>query len=171
VVLLLGIALVVAVIVVAVLVLTSSGNSPSTAASSSSSSASTTAAKRASGHKRHTTAPASAAAVTPSSVTVAVLNGTTTNNLAHDVLGKLTATGYKGGPTANAAENGVSSTVVGYTQPAYRNDALAVAKSLNLGTASVQGVSQGDRTAACGAVATCPAQVVVTAGSDLPATG
>ena len=165
------IALILAVVVVGVLVLTGSGASPSRSASSTAAS-STTAAKTARHRKRHTTTPASSAPVTPASVTVAVLNGTTTNNLAHDVLGKLTTAGYKSGPTPqNAAESGVSSTIVGYTQPAYRADALAVAKSLNLGTASVQGVSQGDRTKVCGATATCPAQVVVTAGSDLPAAG
>jgi len=162
------IALVLAVVVVGVLVLTSSGATPSRSSSSTAASSATAARPR----KRHTTTPASSAPVTPASVTVAVLNGTTTNNLAHDVLAKLTTAGYKSGPTPqNAAENAVSSTIVGYTQPASRVDALAVAKSLNLGTASVQSVSQGDRTKVCGATATCPAQVVVTAGSDLAAAG
>lgn len=163
------VALGVAIIAVGVLVLTSSsGNSPSRSVSSTVASRTSAAAKAKAARHRHrgattvTTAP-----VTPSSVMVAVLNATNTSHLAADVLGKLTATGYKGGPTANAAETGLSSTIVGYTQPAYRADALAVAKSLNLGPASVQGVSQGDRTAACGSAATCPLQVVVTVGSDL----
>ena len=48
------------------------------------------------------------------------------------MLGKLTTAGYKGGTTQNASETGVTSTIVGYTDPSARNDALAVAKSLNL---------------------------------------
>ena len=109
--------------------------------------------------------------MTPSAVTVAVLNGTSTNNLAADVLGKLTAAGYKGGAKQNAAETGVTSTIVGYTSPSDRSDALAVAKSLNLGPASVQAVSQGDRLKVCAGTAACTTQVVVTAGGDLAQAG
>ncbi|MFL5862050.1 MAG: LytR C-terminal domain-containing protein, partial [Solirubrobacteraceae bacterium] len=110
--------------------------------------------------------------VTPSAVTVAVLNGTTTNNLAHDVLAKLTAAGYHGGPNPqDASETALTSTIVGYTAPADRPDALAVAKSLNLGSASVQQISQGDRSKVCGSATSCPAQVVVTAGADLAPNG
>jgi hypothetical protein len=105
--------------------------------------------------------------VTPAAVTVAVLNGTSTNNLAHDVLAKLTAAGYHGGTTQNASETALTSTIVGYTSPSVRADALAVAKSLNLGPASVQAVSQGDRLKVCGGTAACTTQVVVTAGGDL----
>jgi hypothetical protein len=65
----------------------------------------------------------------------------------------------------------VTSTIVGYTASTYRSDALAVAKSLNLGPASVQAVSQGDRAKVCGGATTCPTQVIVTAGSDLAQTG
>jgi preprotein translocase subunit SecG len=163
------IALVVAVIVVGVLVLANSGSSNAPTSSSSSAASRTTAAKTSGRHKRRGTAPA-AAQVAPSTVAVAVLNGTDTSHLAADVLGKLTAAGYKGGPTANAAESGVTATIVGYTEPAYRNDALAVATSLHLGTGSVRAVSAGDRSAAAAACTTstaCPPQVVVTLGSDL----
>jgi LytR cell envelope-related transcriptional attenuator len=168
------VALGLAVVAVGVLVLTSSGASPSRSVSSTAAArttAATTASRRQRRRRATTATTAAPAAVTPASVTVAVLNGTNTSHLAADVLGKLTGVGYKGGPTANAAETGVSSTIVGYTQPAYRADALAVAKSLNLGPASVQGVSQGDRTAVCGSVSVCPAQVVVTVGSDLSSAG
>jgi LytR cell envelope-related transcriptional attenuator len=161
------IALGLAIAAVGVLVLTSSSGSSPSSATSSTVSAGTTAATKASRRHRHGATTPATAAVTPASVTVAVLNGTTTNNLAHDVLSKLTAVGYKPGQTGNSAEQAVSSTIVGYTQPAYRNDAIAIAKSLNLGSASVQGVSQGDRTVACGTASACPAQVVVTVGSDL----
>jgi hypothetical protein len=159
-------ALVVAAAVVVLLVVT--GASGSSSSSSSTIASQTTAAQRAGRHRR---TPASTV-VTPASVTVAVLNGTSTNNLAHDVMAKLTAAGYKPGSTGNSSDNQLTSTIVGFTQPAYRRDALAVAKSLNLGPASVQGVSQGDRAAACSAAPTaCPAQVVVTVGADLASNG
>lgn len=163
--------LAVAVAVVAVIVLTgSSGSSPSARTSSSAASASGTTGSGASrtGKRRKTAATTT---VTPSTVTVAVLNGTTTNRLAATLLGKLTAAGYKGGTTLDAAETGVSSTIVGYTQPAYRDDALAVAKSLNLGPASVQAVSQGDRLKVCAGTTACTTQVIVTAGADLSQNG
>ncbi|MGH2894769.1 MAG: LytR C-terminal domain-containing protein, partial [Solirubrobacteraceae bacterium] len=167
-------AILVAAVVAVVLVLTTgSGNNPASSASSSSSAAS--ASNPGAGKKGKDAAKSRKAAVppvTPSSVTVAVLNGTSTNNLAGDVLGKLSADGYKGDFKQNATETGVSSTIVGYTAPNARADALAVAKSLNLSSASVQGVSQDDRLKVCGsATAACSTQVVVTAGSDLAQTG
>ncbi|HYZ80691.1 MAG TPA: LytR C-terminal domain-containing protein [Solirubrobacteraceae bacterium] len=104
-------------------------------------------------------------------MTVAVLNGTSTNHLAATVQGKLSTAGYRPGITLNASETALTSTIVGYTAPSYRADALAVAKSLNLGSASVQAVSQGDRSKVCGTTASCSTQVVVTAGSDLAQAG
>ena len=168
-----GILVAAVVAVVLIFVTGSSNNSPSSSASSSAgssaaSASSTTAGKTVkSGGRRRTTA----APVTPSAVTVAVLNGTATNHLAADVLAKLTAAGYHGGTTQNASESSLTSTIVGYTSPSYRPDALAVAKSLNLGSASVQSVSQGDRSKVCGTTTTCPTQVVVTAGADLSQNG
>jgi hypothetical protein len=163
-----------AVVAVVLIFVTGSGNGGSASASSSSgasaSASSTSAAKTAKSGKRHHAATATGT-VTPSGVTVAVLNGTSTNHLAADVLGKLTTAGYKGGTTQNAAETGMSSTIVGYTAPSYRADALAVAKSLNLGPASVQGVSQGDRAKVCGTTTACTTQVVVTVGADLAPAG
>ena len=150
------------VVIVAVLVLTNRGGSGAPAQSASSSAAAKSSASAR--HARHH----AAATVTPSSVNVAVLNGTSTTHLAADVMAKLTSAGYKPGATTNAPEQNVTSTIVGYTASSYKPDALAVAKSLNLGPASVQGVSQGDRAAAChGATTSCPSQVVVTLGSDL----
>lgn len=158
-----------AVAVVLIFVTGSSSSSSSSSGSSSAASVSRTdAGAKGKGTKQHKGAVTE---VTPSSVTVAVLNGTSTDNLAADVLGKLTTAGYKGGTKQNAAESGVTSTIVGYTAPTYRSDALAVAKSLNLGPASVQGVSQGDRAKVCGGTSACTTQVVVTAGTDLAQTG
>jgi hypothetical protein len=158
-----------AVVAVVLIVVTGSGSSSSSSSSSSAASASrTSAGAQGKGAKQHKGAVTQ---VTPSSVTVAVLNGTPTNHLAADVLAKLNAAGYKGSATQNASETGVTSTIVGYTDQNARNDALAVAKSLNLGPASVQGVSQGDRAKVCGGTSACTTQVVVTAGTDLAQTG
>jgi hypothetical protein len=156
----------VVVVIVAVVVLINRGSgSPQNAGSSVTSNASSP--KSARRPRHHTTA-----LVTPSSVTVAVLNGTSTSHLAADVMAKLTSKGFKPGATpTNAPAQTVTSTIVGYAQPAFRADALAVAKSLKLGSASVQGVTAGDRAAAChGATTGCSAQVVVTVGSDLAST-
>jgi hypothetical protein len=160
-----------AVAVVLVFVTGSSSNSSSSSSSSASSGASasnTTAAKTGKGAKQHN---AAVTQVTPSAVTVAVLNGTTTTHLAADVLGKLTTAGYRGGTTQNAAESGLTSTIVGYTAQSARADALAVAKSLNLAPSSVQQVSQGDRLKVCGTTTACTAQVIVTVGANLSQTG
>jgi hypothetical protein len=171
-------ALVLALVIVGVFVLTnSSGGGASSSSSSSNTAASrtSTASSSTAKHGRHSKAATVAPVkVVPSTVTVGVLNGTATPLLAADIMTKLTKAGYKAGQTANAppASQSLQSTIVGYTQPAYRNDALAVAKSLNLGTASVQGVNPADQTAACSQTPTnCPAQVVVTVGSDLASAG
>jgi hypothetical protein len=157
-------AVAVIVVIVAVLVLVNRGGGGAAAQNAASTGSSQASSTQASRHSRHH----SGATVTPSAVMVAVLNGTSTSHLAADVMSKLTAAGYKPGTTTNAPEQSVTSTIVGYTQPSFRADALAVAKSLNLGSASVQGVSQGDRAAAChGASTGCPSRVVVTLGSDL----
>lgn len=163
--------LVIAVVAVVLVFVTGGSNksssSSSPAASSAASASSTTAAKKTKGAKQH---KAATVTVSPSSVTVAVLNGTSTNNLAHDVLQKLNNAGYKGTFTQNASEAGVTSTIVGYTATSARNDALAVAKSLGLTESSVQQVSQGDRAKVCG-TSVCTTQVIVTAGSNAASTG
>jgi LytR cell envelope-related transcriptional attenuator len=104
--------------------------------------------------------------VTPSSVTVAVLNGTATNQLAHKVAEKLGGVGYKQGQVAGAADQTHTATVVAYF-PGQKASALAVAKALNLGPASVQPVDPGTQSLACTPGAACAANVVVTVGSDL----
>jgi hypothetical protein len=162
-------AAVVAVVLIFVTGSSSGGSASATSSSAASGSVSSTAAGKTAASGKHRR-PATTT-VTPSAVTVAVLNGTSTNHLAADVLGKLTTAGYKGGTTQNAAEAGMSSTIVGYTAPSYRPDALAVAKSLSLGPASVQGVSQGDRAKVCGTTTACTTQVVVTVGADLAPAG
>ncbi|HWD75341.1 MAG TPA: LytR C-terminal domain-containing protein [Solirubrobacteraceae bacterium] len=151
----------VAAIIAVVLVISNGGSSPKPASTATSRAGATRSSKRSRHH--------GATAVAPSSVSVAVLNGTGTPLLAADIMAKLTSAGYKqGAKPTNAPSQTLTSTIVGYTQPSYRAAALAVAKSLNLGSASVQGVAPGDRAAACHTTtAACSAQVVVSVGSDL----
>jgi hypothetical protein len=153
----------VVVIAVAVLLLVTSNNG-SPPATASHATQTTTAPKK----KTRRPGKAAATAVVPASITVAVLNGTSTTNLAHDTMARLTTAGFKQGIITTASDQTLTSTIVGFTSPGYRRDALAVAKSLKLGLASVQAVDQGSRTVACSATPTaCPAQVIVTVGSDL----
>jgi hypothetical protein len=107
-----------------------------------------------------------AAAFKPSSVTVAVLNGTATNGLAHRVALKLGSAGYKQGQVTTAADQTHTATVVAYV-PAHRRDALPVATALKLGPASVQPIDQGTQAVACSGQSPCTTTVVVTVGSDL----
>ncbi|HEX8975936.1 MAG TPA: LytR C-terminal domain-containing protein [Solirubrobacteraceae bacterium] len=104
-------------------------------------------------------------ALAPGQVTVAVLNGTSTTNLAHDVSLKLANAGYKQGAIATATDQTQAATTVGY-MPGQRRAALIVARSLNLGPATVVPVTPPNRAVACPQAA-CTAQVVVTVGTDL----
>jgi len=147
------------VAVVAVLLVVTSGGGASHTASTA---ASTSNAPQ----RGHRTRPAP---FQPSSVTVAVLNGTATANLAHQIALRLGGVGYKQGTIATASDQTETATVVGYL-PGHRKDALAVAASLKLGSASVQPVDQSNQAVACPPPAPCTANVVVTVGSDLAST-
>jgi hypothetical protein len=148
--------IVVGAAVALLLVLTSSSGNSTSASSHTSSAIS-----NAPSHRRKTRA----AALKPAQVTVAVLNGTATSNLAHDVSLKLTNAGYKPGTIATATDQTQTATTVGYL-PGGRRAALIVARSLNLGATAIQPVTQSNRAVAC-PQASCTAQVVVTVGSDL----
>jgi LytR cell envelope-related transcriptional attenuator len=153
--LLLG-ALVVAGVVFALIHFTSNGgNQPSTKASATSNS------PVASHHR-------AAGAVNPSSVTAAVLNGTATPLLAQRIATQLSSAGYKKGFVGNASDQTHSATVVAYI-PGHRKAALAVAKTLKLGPASVAPIDANTRTVACPGTTACAATVVVTVGTDLVA--
>lgn len=172
--LLLGAAVLAVAVIAVALVLSGSGASSSSSSSSAAASSPTTTASKSAAARRRAARRATArtTVVVPSTVTVAVLNGTSTNNLAHDVSTKLSGLGYKQGAIATASDQTHTQTVVAYTQPAYRPQAEAVAKSLGLSMSTVQGVGQSDRTVACSATPTsCPDQVVVTVGSDLSSAG
>jgi hypothetical protein len=151
--------LVIGAVVAGVLLLTNGSGSNST--QSKSAAAGTTVASTQRHHR------SKAAAVTHSSVTVAVLNGTATAQLAHKVATKLSGAGYKQGNVATAADQTRTATVAAY-MPGHRRDALAVASALKLGPASVQPIDQNTQ-AVCASppTNTCAANVVVTVGSDL----
>lgn len=110
--------------------------------------------------------PNRAVTFNPASVTVSVLNGTATNQLAHRVSAKLAADGYKQGAVATASSQTQTSTVVAYL-PGHRTDALHVATALKLGPASVQAIDQGTQQVACPPPSPCTSNVVVTVGADL----
>jgi hypothetical protein len=127
--------------------------------------------------KTHTTATTNAqsshrvrqAVVNPSTVTVAVLNGTSTPGLAGSIATKLSGKGYKQGTVATASDQTATTTTVAYL-PGFRRDALSVATALKVGAGSIQPVNQTAQAVACPPPAACPANVVVTVGSDLAAT-
>jgi LytR cell envelope-related transcriptional attenuator len=109
-------------------------------------------------------------AINPAKVTVAVLNGTATAQLANRVGALLTGAGYQKGMITNAPDQTHTATVVAYL-PTFKRDALAVAKSLKLKTSSVQAIDQNTQAVACPAApAPCTANVVVTVGADLAGT-
>ena len=103
----------------------------------------------------------------PSHVTVAVLNGTAINQLAHHVAERLAHQGYQKGVIATAANQTVNATVVGYVGSSNRVDAEHVAKALQLKRTAVAPANQAAKSVACPPPNPCTANVVVTVGSDL----
>ncbi len=108
-------AAVVAVVVIVLLNATSGGTS-----TSSSSAANST---HGSHHGARVNVP-----LKPADVSVTVLNGTETTNLAHDITQRLAGSGYKTGTPATATDQTVGSTVVGYRGRSNRAAALLVAE-------------------------------------------
>ncbi len=147
--------LIVAGAIAVLVIVTQSGGSTNSSARQASTS-------NAPGPAHHKAAPV----FKPSSVTVAVLNGTATNELAHHVATKLTGAGYKQGTVATASNQAVTATVIAYL-PGNRNDALHVATALKLGPTAVQPIDQTTQSVACPPPSSCTANVVVTVGQDL----
>lgn len=155
--------IVVAAIVVGLLALTGGGSSNPKTSPARTTNAPTTARHR---RRTHT------ATVIPSNVTVAVLNGTATANLAKDISGRLTAIGFKPGAVTNAPDQTHSTTIVQYL-PGNPNrlGALAVAQKLGVPTSAVQPIDSSTQTVACAQPTPCPPTgVVVTVGLDLSGT-
>jgi hypothetical protein len=106
----------------------------------------------------------------PAAVTVAVLNGTNTNQLAHHVADRLGARGYKEGRIATAANQTLTSTIIGYLPgAANRTAALHVAKALHLPSNTVTPTDQAAQAVACPPPSSCTANVIVTVGANLVA--
>lgn len=151
--------LVAAIAVAAVLVFAhhhhTKGNGP--AASGRTHSSATSGARRKGKH---------AVAVNPRTVTVAVLNGTTTNKLAADVSQKLGKLGFKQGKTGNFTNQNQTTTTIGFV-PGHRAQALAVAKALKVKYSKVLKVNASTQQLVCPVGASCPDQVFVVLGTDL----
>jgi hypothetical protein len=107
-----------------------------------------------------------AVTVNPRTVTVAVLNGTTTNKLAADVSQKLGRLGFKRGKTANFSNQTQTTTTIGFV-PGDRAKALAVAKALKVKYSNVLKVAPATKGLVCPAGTACPDQVFVVLGTDL----
>jgi hypothetical protein len=107
-----------------------------------------------------------AAGFNPSTITVAVLNGTAVNQLAHRIAARLVQDGYREGTVATASDQTMTATVVAYL-PGFRSAALHVAAALQLKPASVRPIDQPTEQVACQGARTCAADVVVTVGADL----
>lgn len=105
-------------------------------------------------------------AINPRAVRIVVLNGTATAGLAHRIAAKLDGGGYNVAATTNAANQTLTATVVAY-MPGQQRAALAVARSLRLGSASVRPIDQSTQAIACPPASPCTTTVVVTAGADL----
>jgi len=150
---------VLAAIVVVLLSLTS-GGSPSHSASSPSTPAVSNAPTA-----HSTKAKPKQAAVDPSAVTVAVLNGTPVAGLAKSFATQLGAAGYQQGTVANAATQTQPTTTVEYAAGDQR-DAAAVARTLKLGSSSIQPITSDVQALACPQTTACTVNVVVTLGAD-----
>jgi hypothetical protein len=107
-------------------------------------------------------------AVVPSTVTVSVLNGTDTSELARTVSDRLSTTGYKKGYVGNYGNSQTkTSSTVEYMRGEKR-DAVAVASALKLRPTSVQPIDTTTQQIACPpANGPCTSAVIVTVGSDL----
>jgi hypothetical protein len=118
-------------------------------------------------HHHHAVAIAAApAGVTPSLVTVAVVNATTINELAHRVSSHLTAMHFQPGTLATATNGSDTKTTVGFL-PGHRNDAMAVAHALKLPASAVRQVTPTTEGLVCPNPSDCTADVIVSAGSNL----
>jgi hypothetical protein len=165
--------LVAAVAIVAVILLTgviggNSDKSHNTAAASQTSATAKTKGKAKKANQGKAKGPT--VKIDPQTVTVAVLNGTTTPNLAAAVSDKLNTAGFQQGATGNAANQTMAATIVGYPSgdQSAKNDAYAVAVALGLKSAAVKPVSTASQSVACSGTPTnCPDQVIVTVGADL----
>ena len=159
---LIGVLLIAVIAVAAVLVLRHHHTTHHGAASASQTHSSTTTGTTRAGKKGRRSVT-----VDPRTVTVAVLNGTTTANLAADISQKLGGLGFKQGKTANFSNQTQTTTTIGYLTRQDKPKALAVAKALKVKYSNVVQVNTGTQQLICPAGTTCPDQVFVVLGTDL----
>ncbi len=156
--------LVVAAIVVALLVITSNNNTTQSTTSTVA-------------QKTVTKPTKTTVAFNPASVKVSVLNGTAVGGLAADVGTDLKQAGYTvpAAAVTNAAVQTATTTTVGYRK-GFEADAFRVAKSLGKASgvavtdvvpASATSITSCGTPTATGQAGTCPADVIVTVGTDL----
>jgi hypothetical protein len=100
-------------------------------------------------------------------VTVAVLNGTTTANLAADISQKLAKLGFQQGKTGNFSSSSLTTTTIGFLTRHDRPQALAVAKALKVKYSNVLQVNTATKQIVCPATGSCPDEVFVVLGTDL----
>lgn len=131
---------------------------------SSSSASKSSASSTVASHRTTTRLPA----VVPSTVTVSVLNGTDTAELARTVSNNLSTSGYKKGYVGNYGNSQTkTSSTVEYMRGDKR-DAAAVATALKLRPTAVQPIDTTTQQIACPpANGPCTSAVIVTVGSDL----
>jgi hypothetical protein len=142
--------------VLAVVLISSLGKGGSTPSSSGTQPGLTTASKSAHSH-HHTTVTGFS---DPATVSVSVLNGTETNNLAHHVAGTLSEKGYTRASALNGHPPGTyPKTMVEYSS-GHSADALNVANLLGISSGEVQALNPATQPLANGA------SVVVIAGVD-----
>jgi len=122
--------------------------------------------KTAAVHRHHPDIAATPSGVVASSVTVAVVNATSINQLAHHIADRLTASGFKEGTLATASNQSGAATAVHYL-PGHRNDALAVAHVLKLPASAVRPATQSSEGLVCPSPSSCDDDVIVVAGSNL----
>lgn len=107
-------------------------------------------------------------AVVPSTVTVSVLNGTDTSELARTVSDKLITTGYKKGYVGNYGNSQTKTASTVEYMSGDKREAAAVAAALKLRPTSVQPIDTATQQIACPpANGPCTSAVIVTVGSDL----
>jgi hypothetical protein len=153
--------LLVAVIAVAAVLVLNHHHSKGTGRSAAVTHSSTTSSKTKSAKKhKH------AVTIDPRSVTVAVLNGTNTANLAADVSQKLGKLGFQQGKTTNFNSTSLTTTTIGFL-PGHRPQALAVAKALKVKYSNVLQVNASTKQLVCPTTGTCADNVFVVLGSDL----
>ncbi len=149
----------VVVAVVAIILFSGGGGSSGTSATQSSSASTThTSAAHSKSHPRHASTAASTSAASPAETSVAVLNGTETTGLAHQVSTTLRQNGYTQATALSGRPPGANQVTVVEYAPGHKADAEGVARSI-----SVTGVQPMESATASLAG---PASVAVVVGLD-----